>query len=144
MKLDVLKNNINLNKYNLKFQNLREICHLRPRTNTISCVARIRNGLAYATHQFFNSRGFLYVHTPLITASDCEGAGEMFQVTTVLPKPNEKFEKLALNKNVTIDLSANSPSVEMSWHCNNTKSSYFAKSVTNNNKTLKTGLNVRH
>ncbi len=76
---------------------------MRPRTNTISCVARIRNGLAYATHQFFNSRGFLYVHTPLITASDCEGAGEMFQVTTVLPKPNEKFEKLALNKNGTID-----------------------------------------
>ena len=66
------------------FEYLREIAHLRPRTNTISAVARIRNALAFATHQFFNSRGFLYVHTPIITAADCEGAGEMFQVTTLL------------------------------------------------------------
>jgi asparaginyl-tRNA synthetase len=74
----------------MKLETLREICHLRPRTNTISCVARIRNSLAYATHQFFQSRGFFYVHTPIITSADCEGAGEMFQVTTVLPKPHEK------------------------------------------------------
>ena len=59
---------------------LREKSHLRPRTNTIGAVARIRNALAYATHSFFQSKGFLYVHTPIITASDCEGAGEMFQV----------------------------------------------------------------
>lgn len=63
---------------------LREIAHLRPRTNTIGAVARIRNALAYATHRFFQENGFLYVHTPIITASDCEGAGEMFQVTTLL------------------------------------------------------------
>ena len=63
---------------------LREIAHLRPRTNTIGAVARIRNALAYATHKFFQDNGFLYVHTPIITASDCEGAGEMFQVTTLL------------------------------------------------------------
>lgn len=58
--------------------------HLRARTNTIGAVARIRNALAFATHQFFQQNGFLYVHTPVITASDCEGAGEMFAVTTLL------------------------------------------------------------
>ena len=63
---------------------LRSIAHLRPRTNTIGAVARVRNQLAYATHKFFQSNGFLYVHTPIITASDCEGAGEQFQVTTLL------------------------------------------------------------
>jgi len=68
---------------------LREKSHLRPRTNTIGAVARIRNALAYATHSFFHSKGFLYVHTPIITASDCEGAGEMFQVTTLLNKSKE-------------------------------------------------------
>lgn len=62
------------------FEFLREKMHLRPRSNTIAVVARIRNALAYATHKFFQDKGFLYVHTPLITASDCEGAGEMFQV----------------------------------------------------------------
>jgi len=58
---------------------LREIMHLRARTNTIGAVARVRNALAAATHAFFQGRGFLYVHTPVLTASDCEGAGEMFQ-----------------------------------------------------------------
>ena len=62
------------------FEFLREKAHLRPRTNTIGAVARIRNALATATHNFFQQSGFLYVHTPIITASDCEGAGEMFQV----------------------------------------------------------------
>jgi asparaginyl-tRNA synthetase len=62
---------------------LREIAHLRPRTNTFSAVARVRNRLAFAVHEFFQSRGFLYVHTPIITASDAEGAGAMFQVTTL-------------------------------------------------------------
>eukprot|EP00658_Telonema_sp_P-2_P009821 TRINITY_DN1365_c0_g1_i1.p1 TRINITY_DN1365_c0_g1~~TRINITY_DN1365_c0_g1_i1.p1 ORF type:complete len:570 (-),score=147.54 TRINITY_DN1365_c0_g1_i1:73-1782(-) len=65
-------------------EHLRSIAHLRARSNLISAVARVRSALAYATHSFFKENGFLYVHTPLITASDCEGAGEMFQVTTLL------------------------------------------------------------
>jgi len=69
-------------------EHLRSIAHLRPRSNIISAVARVRSSLAYATHSFFNQNGFLYVHTPLITASDCEGAGEMFQVTTLLSQVN--------------------------------------------------------
>jgi len=69
-------------KHGMEF--LREKAHLRPRTNVIGAVARIRNALAFATHTFFQGHGFLYVHTPIITASDCEGAGEMFQVTTLL------------------------------------------------------------
>ncbi|KAI8475840.1 MAG: hypothetical protein J3K34DRAFT_16650 [Monoraphidium minutum] len=74
-------------KQTLEF--LREKAHLRPRTNTIGAVARIRNALAFATHSFFQSRGFYYVHTPIVTASDCEGAGEMFAVTTLLGKEKE-------------------------------------------------------
>jgi len=62
---------------------LREIGHLRPRTNTFGAVCRLRHNMAYAIHNFFHERGFFYFHTPLITASDCEGAGEMFQVTTL-------------------------------------------------------------
>ena len=62
---------------------LREIAHLRPRTNTFGAVLRIRHAMAYAIHSYFNAKGFVYLHTPLITASDCEGAGEMFQVTTL-------------------------------------------------------------
>ena len=62
---------------------LRDIAHLRPRTNTFGAVFRIRHNMAIAIHQFFHERGFFYFHTPLITASDCEGAGQMFQVTTM-------------------------------------------------------------
>ena len=62
---------------------LRTMTHLRPRTNTFQAVFRVRSLTAYAIHQFFQERGFVYVHTPLITGSDCEGAGEMFQVTTL-------------------------------------------------------------
>ncbi|HOG24925.1 MAG TPA: asparagine--tRNA ligase [Bacteroidales bacterium] len=62
---------------------LREIAHLRPRTNTFGCVLRIRHAMAYAIHKYFNDKGFVYLHTPIITASDCEGAGAMFQVTTL-------------------------------------------------------------
>ena len=62
---------------------LREKAHLRPRTNTFGAVLRIRHALAFAVHKFFNNKGFYYFHTPLITASDCEGAGAMFQVTTL-------------------------------------------------------------
>ena len=62
---------------------LREIAHLRPRTNTFSAVARVRNCISWSIHNFFQTRGFLYLNTPIITTSDCEGAGEMFQVTTL-------------------------------------------------------------
>ena len=62
---------------------LRTIAHLRPRTNTFGAVLRIRHAMAFAIHKYFNDKGFVYLHTPLITASDCEGAGEMFQVTTL-------------------------------------------------------------
>ncbi|MBQ2483306.1 MAG: asparagine--tRNA ligase [Bacteroidales bacterium] len=62
---------------------LREIAHMRMRTNTFGCVMRIRNAMAFAIHKYFNEHGFFYLHTPLITESDCEGAGEMFQVTTL-------------------------------------------------------------
>ena len=65
---------------------LREIAHLRPRTNTFGAVLRIRHAMAFAIHKYFNDRGFFYLHTPIITASDCEGAGEMFQVTTLDPE----------------------------------------------------------
>ncbi|MBS0652122.1 MAG: asparagine--tRNA ligase [Verrucomicrobia bacterium] len=72
-----------LQKKRHSFEFLRTIAHLRPRTNTQGAVARVRNALAHATHLFFQERGFLYVHTPIITASDCEGAGEQFLVTTL-------------------------------------------------------------
>ena len=72
-------------KHSLEF--LREIAHLRFRTNTFGAVFRVRHSLAFAVHQFFNDRGFVYLHTPVITASDAEGAGEMFRVTT-LPAQN--------------------------------------------------------
>jgi asparaginyl-tRNA synthetase len=65
---------------------LRSMQHLRPRTNVFSAVTRVRNCLAYAVHRFFQERGFYYIHTPLIASSDCEGAGEMFGVTTLLPE----------------------------------------------------------
>ena len=72
---------------------LREIAYLRPRTNTFGAVLRIRHAMAYAIHEYFNKQGFYYFHTPLITASDCEGAGAMFQVTTLdlndVPKTDE-------------------------------------------------------
>ena len=72
---------------------LREIAHLRPRTNTFGCIFRIRHAMAYAIHKYFNDKGFVYIHTPIITASDCEGAGAMFQVTTLdLDNPETKTE----------------------------------------------------
>ncbi len=72
-----------LQKKRHSFEFLREIAHLRPRTNTFGAIARIRSGLSFAIHKFFHDRGFVYVHTPIITASDCEGAGAMFRVTTL-------------------------------------------------------------
>ncbi|MFN3926317.1 MAG: asparagine--tRNA ligase [Pseudanabaenaceae cyanobacterium] len=71
-----------LQKKRHSFEFLRTIAHLRPRTNTFGAVFRVRNACAYAIHQFFQERGFIWVHTPIITASDCEGAGEMFTVTS--------------------------------------------------------------
>ena len=76
---------------------LREIAHLRPRSNLFGCVFRVRSRLAFAIHQFFQERGFVYVHTPIITGSDCEGAGELFRVTTL------DREKSAANETDEID-----------------------------------------
>lgn len=85
-----------LQKKQHTFEKLREWAHLRPRTNTFGAVTRVRNQLSFATHQFFQQDGFVYVHTPLITASDCEGAGQMFRVTTLpldkLPLVNGKVD----------------------------------------------------
>ena len=72
-----------LQKKRHSFEFLRHIAHLRPRTNTQGAIARIRNHLAYATHRFFQKRDFIYLQSPIITGNDCEGAGEMFQVTTL-------------------------------------------------------------
>ena len=72
-----------LQKKGTSLEFLRSIAHLRPRTNTFGAVFRLRNALAFAIHRFFQERGFLWVHTPIISSSDCEGAGELFQVTTL-------------------------------------------------------------
>ena len=72
---------------------LRTIAHLRPRTNLFSNVFRVRSRMAYAVHRFFQERGFFYVHTPIITSSDCEGAGELFRVTTLKQGSPEKPEE---------------------------------------------------
>lgn len=79
---------------------LREIAHLRPRTNTFGCIFRIRHAMAYAIHKYFNDNGFVYMHTPIITASDCEGAGAMFQVTTLdlNNPPKEKDNSIDYSK----------------------------------------------
>jgi len=74
-----------LQKKRHSFEFLREITHLRPRTNALGAVARVRSRLSFAVHTFFQERGFIQVHTPIITTSDCEGAGEMFQVSTTRP-----------------------------------------------------------
>src|SRR3990167_3355969 len=82
-----------LQKKRHSFEFLRTIAHLRPRTNTQGAVLRVRNALAFATHLFFQERGFVYIQTPIITGSDCEGGGEMFRVTT--PKEKDFFSKPA-------------------------------------------------
>ena len=78
---------------------LRTVPHLRPRTNTFQATFRVRSLIAYAIHRFFQDRGFVYVHTPIITGSDCEGAGEMFQVTTM------DLANLPKNEDGTVDFS---------------------------------------
>ena len=84
-----------LQKKDTSFEYLRTVAHMRPRTNTFGAVLRLRSQMAYAIHDYFHKKGFVYLHTPLITASDCEGAGQMFQVTTLdlnnVPK-NKKGE----------------------------------------------------
>jgi asparaginyl-tRNA synthetase len=80
-----------LQKKRHSFEYLRTIAHLRPRTNTQGAVLRVRNAMAFATHLFFQERGFLYIQTPIITGSDCEGGGEMFRVSA--EKPEEFFGK---------------------------------------------------
>ncbi len=101
-----------LQKKRHSFEYLRTIPHLRPRTNTFAAVYRIRSLVAFAIHKFFNERGFVYVHTPLITGSDCEGAGEMFQVTTLdmenLPRTEENqvdYSKDFFNKHTSLTIS---------------------------------------
>ncbi len=85
-----------LQKKRHSFEFLREIAHLRPRTNTIAAVSRVRNALSFGIHKYFQGNDFIYVHTPLISTSDAEGAGEMFQVTTLdlenLPKSQGKVD----------------------------------------------------
>lgn len=83
---------------------LREKAHLRPRSKMFSSAMRMRHAMAFATHKFFNDRGFVYVHTPLITGSDCEGAGEMFSVTTLI-SDHTKVSELPVTKAGTIDFS---------------------------------------
>ena len=80
--LGICDNTYPLQKKGCSMEFLREIAHLRPRTNTFGAVFRIRHNMAIAIHEFFHQKGFFYFHTPIITASDCEGAGQMFQVTT--------------------------------------------------------------
>lgn len=93
-----------LQKKRHSLEYLRQIAHLRPRSNTIGAVARLRNRLSYAIHQFFQERGFCYIHTPIITSSDCEGAGEVFRVTTLDPEklmaaaPENPFEHDFFNR----------------------------------------------
>src|SRR5947209_7823389 len=74
-----------LQKKGHSFEFLRTIAHLRPRTNTFGAIARLRNQVCKSIHDFFQEQGFLYIHTPIITASDCEGAGALFRVTTLDP-----------------------------------------------------------
>lgn len=83
-----------LQKKDTSLEYLRTVAHMRMRTNTFGAVLRIRNAMAYAIHTFFQKKGFVYLHTPLITESDCEGAGQMFQVTTLdLDKPLPRNKK---------------------------------------------------
>ncbi len=101
-----------LQKKRHSFEYLRSISHLRPRTNTFQAVFRVRSLIAYAIHKFFQERDFVYVHTPLITGSDCEGAGEMFRVTTLdlenLPKKDDgstDFEQDFFGKETNLTVS---------------------------------------
>ena len=84
-----------MQKKRQSFEFLRDIAYLRPRTNTFNAVFRVRNVLAYAIHKYFQENGFMYVHTPIITSNDAEGAGQVFHVASDLKKPNEFFNSSA-------------------------------------------------
>ena len=88
-----------LQKKDTSFEYLRTVAHLRPRTNTFGAIYRLRSQMAFAIHDYFHSKGFVYLHTPLITESDCEGAGQIFQVTTL------DLENIPRNKKGNIDFS---------------------------------------
>src|SRR5690606_25252790 len=88
-----------LQKKRHTFEYMRTIAHLRPRANTFNAVFRVRSVLAYAIHKFFQERGFVYVHTPIVTASDAEGAGEMFRVSTL------DFHNVPLTEEKKVDFS---------------------------------------
>ncbi len=100
-----------LQKKDTSFEFLRTVAHLRARTNTFGAIYRVRNQMAFAIHEYFHSKGFVYMHTPLITASDCEGAGQMFQVTTLdlnnVPKKKDKvdFSKDFFGKQTSLTVS---------------------------------------
>ncbi|GIX04822.1 MAG: asparagine--tRNA ligase [Planctomycetaceae bacterium] len=98
-----------LQKKGHSFEFLREKAHLRPRTNTFGALARIRNTLCFAIHQFFQDRGFLYIHTPIITTSDCEGAGQLFQVTTL------DLQRLAVRQQALSGSSPTGAAVEVDY-----------------------------
>ena len=91
-----------IQKKGASFEFLRTVAHLRPRTNTFGAMARVRNCVCRSIHDFFQEEGFLYVHTPIITASDCEGAGAMFKVTTLdlgnPPLPEEGLVQARLGR----------------------------------------------
>ena len=89
-----------LQKKDTSFEYLRTVAHMRPRTNTFGAVLRLRSQMAYAIHEYFHSKGFVYLNTPLITASDCEGAGQMFQVTTM------DLNNIPKNKKGQVDFSS--------------------------------------
>ena len=88
-----------LQKKDTSFEYLRSVAHMRPRTNTFGAILRLRSQMAYAIHDYFHKKGFVYLHTPLITASDCEGAGQMFAVTTL------DLENVPKNKKGEVDYS---------------------------------------
>eukprot|EP00607_Mallomonas_marina_P011064 CAMPEP_0182424800 /NCGR_PEP_ID=MMETSP1167-20130531/11065_1 /TAXON_ID=2988 /ORGANISM="Mallomonas Sp, Strain CCMP3275" /LENGTH=511 /DNA_ID=CAMNT_0024604893 /DNA_START=149 /DNA_END=1684 /DNA_ORIENTATION=+ len=97
--LGVCSNDYPLQKKRHTQEFLRTIAHLRPRTNTISAAARVRSALSYATHEYFHSEGFVYLQSPIITASDCEGAGELFRVTTLPIHHPHKLPTINNNNN---------------------------------------------
>ncbi len=107
---EIVGQNENVGAYPLakKFhpvEHLRKYTHLRPRANIIAASARVRNSISFATHLFFQSLNFYYVHTPIITVSDCEGAGELFQVTTILPEDGDVTKIPKIDKTNIIDYS---------------------------------------
>src|SRR3954470_3347400 len=90
-----------LQKKGHTFEFLRTIAHLRPRTNTFGAIARLRHRVSKTIHDFFDEKGFLYVHTPIITASDCEGAGALFRVTTIAPDKAPRAEVRRITQRIS-------------------------------------------